>query len=78
MLRVKPSDVGRRVSVRTRLRPGTAARYTDTVGWLRSWADGRLRIERRDGTVVELAEADLVAGKVVPTPPLPGSRSSPY
>ncbi|MGI8575450.1 MAG: hypothetical protein ACR2MA_08920 [Egibacteraceae bacterium] len=71
---MQPSDVGRRVSVRTRLPANEAARYTDTVGVLRSWADGRLRIERTDGTVTELHEADLVAGKVVPPPPRPRRR----
>ncbi|GAA0357077.1 hypothetical protein GCM10010151_53430 [Actinoallomurus spadix] len=39
------------------------------VGELRGWADGLLTVRRRDGTDVEVPEADLVAGKVVPPPP---------
>jgi GNAT superfamily N-acetyltransferase len=39
---------------------------SDVVGVLRSWEPGgTLVVERRDGTAVELAEADLVAAKVV-------------
>lgn len=65
VVRVTPGDVGARVSVRSRLH-GEPYGATDTVGVLRSWADGRLAIERRDGTVVELAEADLLAARVIP------------
>ncbi|MFL6055782.1 MAG: hypothetical protein ACJ72W_23205 [Actinoallomurus sp.] len=43
--------------------------YSDVVGELQDWADGRLTVRRRDGSVVTVAEADLVAGKVVPPPP---------
>nr|WP_308209107.1 hypothetical protein [Actinoallomurus purpureus] len=39
------------------------------VGELQGWADGRLTVRRRDGSVAEVAEAELVAGKVVPPPP---------
>ncbi|GAB2900778.1 GNAT family N-acetyltransferase [Streptomyces mayteni] len=45
------------------------ARFTDTVGVLTSWAGGELSVTRRDGRIVRLAEADLVAGKVVPPTP---------
>ncbi|TDC62258.1 GNAT family N-acetyltransferase, cg3035/Rv0428c family, partial [Streptomyces hainanensis] len=45
------------------------ARFTDTVGVLTSWAGGELSVTRRDGRTVRLAEADLVAGKVVPPTP---------
>jgi hypothetical protein len=63
---ITPSDIGRRVSLRRRV-PGGA--YSDVVGELQDWADGRLTVRRRDGSVVTVAEADLVAGKVVPPPP---------
>ncbi|WP_454923393.1 putative acetyltransferase [Actinoallomurus rhizosphaericola] len=63
---IAPSDIGRRVSLRRRVSSGA---YSDVVGELRGWADGRLTVRRRDGSDVEVAEADLVAGKVVPPPP---------
>ncbi|WP_020580260.1 hypothetical protein [Actinopolymorpha alba] len=64
------ADVGRRVVVRRRLgfendRPV----YGDVLGILESWTGGRLRIRRRDGELVEVAERDVVAGKPVPPPP---------
>ena len=66
-IRITPSDVGKRVSVRSLTGPEeTAARYTDTVGRLSSWADGVLSITRRTGASVRIDEADVVAGKVVP------------
>jgi len=70
---VTPSDVGRRVSLRRRLPNGG---YSDVVGNLHAWADGVLKVRRRDDSLVTVAEADLVAGKVVPPPP-PRRRSSP-
>lgn len=71
VVRVTPGDVGKRVSVRSRLadpEPGGPT-TTDTLGVLRSWHGGLLAVERRDGTVVHLAAADLVAGRVVPPAP---------
>ena len=65
MVRVRPADVGSRVSVRTI----SGERYRDVVGDLLSWADGILRIQRRDGSVVDVAENLVVAGKVVPPAP---------
>ncbi|WP_079053963.1 GNAT family N-acetyltransferase [Streptomyces graminilatus] len=71
-VRITAADVGKRVSVR-RLNaeaPGTE-RFTDTVGVLTSWDEnaGVLLITRRDGERVRVAEASLVAGKVVPAAP---------
>ena len=40
--------------------------FTDTVGVLTSWDDGVLKITRRGGEHVRLAESELVAAKVVP------------
>nr|WP_324612904.1 GNAT family N-acetyltransferase [Streptomyces sp. SBT349] len=45
------------------------ARFTDTVGVLTSWEDGVLSVTRRDGRVVRLNEAAMVAAKVVPPVP---------
>jgi N-acetylglutamate synthase len=70
-VRIGHADVGQRVSVRARIpaAPGEPS-TTDTLGILRSWEDGVLRIERRDGTTVEIEEGDLLAGKLIPPPPV--------
>lgn len=66
VLRLTPDDVGKRVTTRRKLPDGG---YADALGDLESWADGVLRIRRRDGSTIEIAEDTLVAGKVVPPPP---------
>ncbi|GAA1546788.1 hypothetical protein GCM10009678_31780 [Actinomadura kijaniata] len=63
---ISPADVGQRVSLRRRLPEGA---YSDVVGVLESWADGVLRVRRRTGEPVEVAEATVVAAKVVPPAP---------
>ena len=70
VVRISPDDVGKRVTVRARIpaSPGQPS-TTDTVGILRAWRDGVLRIERRDGTLCDVAEAALVAARVVDQPP---------
>jgi GNAT superfamily N-acetyltransferase len=45
---------------------------TDVLGTCVSWGDGILAVRREDGVVVELATADVVAGK--PVPPRPSVR----
>nr|WP_030754785.1 GNAT family N-acetyltransferase [Streptomyces sp. NRRL F-5135] len=69
-VRITPSDVGKRVSVR-RLTGGVAGaeKFTDTVGVLTSWDAGVLLITRRTGESVRVPESSLVAGKVVPAAP---------
>lgn len=63
-VRISPADVGRRVTVRHRVdHPG--ASLTDVVGRLVTWTGGTLRVERRDGSQVEVPERDVVAAKVV-------------
>lgn len=74
VVRIAPTDVGRRISARTRLTGVGEPTTTDTLGYLRSWADGVLVVERRDGAKVELHEVDLLAARVVPGPP-PRRRS---
>jgi hypothetical protein len=65
-----PADVGARVTLRARTHaPAGQPAYTDTVGVLRSWHDGVLEVERRDGMLARVAEADLVAARVIPGPP---------
>ncbi|MER6567984.1 GNAT family N-acetyltransferase [Streptomyces sp. NPDC001093] len=69
-VRITPSDVGKRVSVRRLSETGAAQeKFTDTVGVLTSWDAGVLMITRRDGQSVRIAESALVAGKVVPAAP---------
>lgn len=69
-VRITPQDVGSRVTIRSRIpaAPGEP-HHTDTLGVLRSWEEGRLRVERRDGTLVELAESDLVGARPIGPPP---------
>lgn len=69
-IRITSADVGKRVSVR-RLTDATEkdARFTDAVGVLTSWDAGELRVTRRNGQVVRIPEAAVVAGKVVPAAP---------
>ena len=61
-----PGDAGIRVSLRRRL-PGGA--LGDVLGVLESWAEGVVVVRRADGSVVEVAEDDVVAVKRVPPPP---------
>lgn len=63
---ITPEDVGARVSVRRLLPDGG---MTDAVGVLLRWSEGVLAVQRRDGTVVEIAQDTLVAGKRVPPRP---------
>lgn len=68
--------VGTRVVVRRLVRgetgPSGGPAMTDVLGICESWADGRTRIRREDGSVVEIAILDIVSGK--PVPPRPSVR----
>jgi hypothetical protein len=64
-LTVSTADVNHRVMLRRALAKGG---FADVLGILESWDDGELRVRRRDGDVVPVAEADLVAGMRVPPP----------
>jgi hypothetical protein len=75
VVRITPDDVGRRVSVRAR-HHGPEASTVDVVGVLERWDGGELVLTRRDGTTAAVAEADLLAGRVVPPPPPRPRRSS--
>jgi hypothetical protein len=67
IVRITPADVGQRVTIRARTHAGPhEPSSTDTLGVLRHWADGVLQVERRDGTLVQIAEADLLAARVIP------------
>lgn len=62
-LSITAADVGSRVSVRRKLPEGALG---DVLGELTAWAGGVLTVRRKDGSSVQIAETDLVAGKVVP------------
>ncbi|MFF1274394.1 GNAT family N-acetyltransferase [Streptomyces marokkonensis] len=69
-VRITTADVGKRVSVRSLIEHGPSGeKFTDTVGVLTSWDNGVLRITRKSGESVRVAESSLVAGKVVPSAP---------
>ncbi|MEV8597166.1 GNAT family N-acetyltransferase [Streptomyces sp. NPDC052012] len=69
-VRITAADVGKRVSVRSLIEHGPSGeKFTDTVGVLTSWDQGVLRITRKSGESVHIAESALVAGKVVPAAP---------
>ena len=51
--------------IRHRLPSGSA---TDALGELDSYEDGVLRVRRRDGTVVAIAEESVLAARHVPPP----------
>jgi len=63
---VGPGSSGVRVVVRHRLPDGQLA---DVLGQLLSWKSGRLSVQRRDGSVVCLDAAAVVAAKQVPPAP---------
>lgn len=62
---VGPGDSGIRVSLRRALPEGG---YGDVLGQLLSWTEV-VRIERRDGVVVEVPSETVVAAKRVPPAP---------
>lgn len=65
-----PADVGRRVVVRRQMGVESGRPvYGDLLGMLESWSNGWLVVRRKDGTPVDIAESDVVAGKPVPPPP---------
>lgn len=70
VVRISPSDVGKRVSVRrvVEIVDGRPV-YSDAVGVLISWNDGVVTVTRRDGESVRIPETALIAGKIVPPPP---------
>ncbi|MER7487671.1 GNAT family N-acetyltransferase [Streptomyces sp. NPDC126497] len=75
-VRITTADVGKRVSVRSLIAHGPSGeKFTDTVGVLTSWDSGVLRITRKSGESVRIAESALVAGKVAP--PAPARRRGP-
>jgi len=58
--------------VRSRLpdAPTDGPSLTDAVGVLESWTGGVLSVRRRDGSLARVVEADVVAAKVLPDPPV--------
>lgn len=71
-----PHCVGQRVVVRRVLRgrtgPSGGPAMTDLLGVMESWDGASTRVRAEDGTVTEIAIADIVSGK--PVPPRPSTR----
>jgi N-acetylglutamate synthase len=69
-MRLKSSDIGQRVVVRTtvagEIGPSGGPVLTDTLGHLESWSDTTIGVRKADGTLITIALADVVAAKVVP------------
>ena len=61
-----PGDVGVRVSLRRTLAEGGLG---DVLGVVLAWDEQSVSIQKRDGTVVVVANSDVVAAKRVPPPP---------
>ena len=64
-INVGPGDSGVRISLRRTLPSGG---FGDVLGDLLSW-DTVVRVQRRDGVVVEIPASDVVAAKKIPPPP---------
>ena len=62
-VRITPADLGKRVTIRYRLDDSL---MTDVLGYLRSWSDETLIVERESGERVQVREPDLMAAKVIP------------
>jgi N-acetylglutamate synthase len=68
---ISPADIGKRVTLRRRNEAPGEPPVADVIGYLRSWEGDTLRIERRDGEIVEVARPDVLAARLVGPPPLP-------
>lgn len=72
---IGPPDVGERVTLRLRTHAGPGEpSFTDVVGQLLEWGHTTLLVRKRDGSVVRVTHADLVAGRVIPPPPVRDPR----
>jgi len=64
-LRISPSDLGRRVSVRH----FDGSNLTDTLGilvsWINDWPKGIIQIEKKDKSIEEIVAGNIFAAKVV-------------
>ena len=67
---VGPEHVGRRATIRYLVDEDGRQRPTDVVGHVRAWGeDGTVEVERRDGSLVTLPAAAIMASRLVPDPP---------
>lgn len=71
---VTPDHVGQRVTIRHVVEDDGREVAADVVGYLRSWEDDRLQVERRDGSITEVDATTVVASRVIPHPPPPPRR----
>lgn len=69
-VRITAEHVGSRVSMQFHLAgDDSGATKSEAIGLLRSWDDGVLVVERRDGSLAEVPEALLIAARAVPAAP---------
>ena len=71
--RIGPDYIGQRVVVRRAVPgergPSGGPAVTDVLGIMRSWDGTTTTVETRDGDLVEIQIAEIVAGKPIPPPP---------
>lgn len=61
-----PEHIGRRVSMRYMSQEPDGPRPTDAVGMLRRWdPDGRVAVERRDGSLAEFDVDAIIASRLL-------------
>ncbi|MFM1826241.1 MAG: hypothetical protein RLZZ37_876 [Actinomycetota bacterium] len=64
-LRISPSDLGRRVSVRH----FDGSNLTDTLGilisWTNDWPEGLIKVEKKDKSIQEIISGNIFAAKVI-------------
>ncbi|MDP8970769.1 MAG: GNAT family N-acetyltransferase, partial [Actinomycetota bacterium] len=76
LVRIRPADVGRRVTIRCRIPAGQGQpSLTDTLGFCAPGRWGVLEVEVRDGSLARIRETDVVAARVVPSPATRRRRS---
>ena len=64
-LRISPSDIGRRVSVRHLAGDDLTDVLGNLVSWISDWPDGVIKIRKKDDSVQEIVTGKIFAAKVI-------------
>ena len=64
-LRISPSDIGRRVSVRHLAGDDLTDVLGNLVSWIGDWPDGVIKIRKKDDSVQEIVTGKIFAAKVI-------------
>ncbi len=64
-LRISPSDIGRRVSVRHLSGDDLTDVLGNLVSWIGDWPDGVIKIRKKDDSVQEIVTGKIFAAKVI-------------